>query len=211
MSTTVSAATVDACATPALRHRSRWLVRATITWNVVEAVVAVTAGLAAGSAALLGFGLDAAVEVSAAVVALWYLRGAGDERGRLAGRLIGLSFGALALWVTVEAGSDLLTAARPEASRLGIVLTAVSVVVMPVLAVAKRRTARALGSRALVAESAQTAVCAYLSAAVLTGLVLNAAFGWWWADPVAALVIAVVAAREGVEAWSDGVGEDGCC
>jgi divalent metal cation (Fe/Co/Zn/Cd) transporter len=207
----VSTATPVSGDATALRRRSRWLVRATISWNVVEAVVAVTAGLAAGSAALVGFGLDAAVEVSAAVVALWYLRGAGDERGRLAGRLIGASFGALALWVTVEAGSDLLTAARPEASRVGIALTGVSVVVMPVLAVAKRRTARALGSRALVAESAQTAVCAYLSAAVLGGLVLNAAFGWWWADPVAALVIAAVAVREGLEAWREGVGEDGCC
>lgn len=194
-----------------LRRRSRLLVGATVSWNVVEAGVALSAGAAAGSAALISFGLDAAVEVSAALVALWYLQGRGDARGRAAGRLIAASFWALALWVLVDAATDVVRQVRPESSLVGIGLTAASLAIMPVLARAKRRTARALGSRALESESAQTQICAYLSAAVLAGLVLNGAFGWWWADPAAAVVIGAVAAREGLAAWRGGFDEGGCC
>ncbi len=193
-----------------LRRRAQWLVRATIAWNAIEAVVAVSAGVAAGSAALLGFGLDSAVEVSAAIVALWYLRGADDSRGLMAGRLMGLSFWALAAWVTVDAVGALAAWTEPEHSAAGITMTALSLVVMPGLAMAKRRTGQALGSKALVSESNQTAVCAYLSAAVLIGLLLSG-IGWHWADPVAALVVAAIAAREGAEAWRGELGEGGCC
>lgn len=195
----------------ARRGRARLLVWATIAWNGVEAVIAIAAGAAAGSGALVGFGLDSTVEVSAAAVALWYLRGDGDDRGRIAGRAIGMSFWALAAWVAVHAVGDLVGGHRPETSVVGIVLTSLSVLVMPALAAAKRRNGVALGSSALVAESSQTLVCAYLSGAVLAGLVLNALLDWWWADPVAALVIAVVAAREGLEAWRGELLDDGGC
>lgn len=195
-----------------LRRRSRLLVWATIAWNVVEAVVAIGAGAAASSGALVSFGLDSTVEVSAALVALWYLRGEQDERGVLAGRLIGVSFWMLAAWVTFDAVGDLVTGDRPDVSTAGIALTASSVLIMPALASAKRRVGRALGSNALVAESAQTLVCAYLSVAVLAGLSMNAVMGWWWADPVAALVVAAIAVREGLEGWrGELLEEGGCC
>lgn len=204
-----SASSVDA---PALRRRARLLVWATIAWNTVEAVIAITAGTAASSGALVSFGLDSTIEVSAALVALWYLRGHEDERGQRAGRLIGVSFWALATWVTFDAVTDLISGDRPDTSTIGIALTAVSVIVMPVLAVAKRRTGERLDSHALVAESNETLVCAYLSVAVLIGLVLNATAGWWWADPVAALVVAAIAAHEGLEAWrGELLEEGGCC
>lgn len=195
-----------------LRRRSRLLVWATIAWNVVEAVVAIGAGAAASSGALVSFGLDSTVEVSAALVALWYLRGEQDERGVLAGRLIGVSFWMLAAWVTFDAVGDLVTGDRPDVSTAGIALTASSVLIMPALASAKRRVGRSLGSNALVAESAQTLVCAYLSVAVLAGLSMNAVMGWWWADPVAALVVAAIAVREGLEGWrGELLEEGGCC
>lgn len=198
--------------TSQLRRRARLLVWATIVWNAVEAVVAIGAGAAASSSALISFGLDSTVEVSAALVALWYLRGEDDERGGLAGRLIGLTFWALAAWVTFDAVTDLVNGDRPDASTVGIVLTAVSVVVMPTLALAKRRTGAALGSSTLVAESNETMVCAYLSVAVLIGLLANSIAGWWWADPIAALVVAAIAAREGLEAWrGELLEEGGCC
>ena len=197
--------------TSALRRRARVLVWATIAWNTVEAVIALTAGAAAGSGALVSFGLDSTIEVSAALVALWYLRGVDDERGDLAGRLIGVSFWALAAWVSVDAVTDLIAGDRPDTSTVGIALTAVSVVVMPALAVAKRRTGERLDSHALVSESNETLVCAYLSVAVLVGLVLNAVAGWWWADPAAALVVAAIAAHEGREAWRGELLEDGGC
>ena len=195
-----------------LRRRARLLVWATIAWNAVEAVVAIGAGAAASSGALVSFGLDSTVEVSAALVALWYLRGDSDERELRAGRLIALSFWALAAWVTFDATTDLLAGDRPDASTVGIVLTALSVVAMPALGFAKQRTGRALDSSALVAESNETLVCAYLSVAVLVGLVLNALFEWWWADPIAALVVAAIAAHEGLEAWrGELLEEGGCC
>ena len=196
----------------ALRGRARLLIAATMAWNCIEAVVALTAGSAAGSGALVSFGLDAVVEMSAAGVALWYLNGAAEQREATAGRLIGLSFGALAAWVGYHAVIDLAAGHRPDTSAIGIVLTTLSVLVMPALASKKRRTGDALSSKALVAESNQTMVCVYLSVAVLLGLGLNAAFGWWWADPTAALVVAAIAAREGRQAWrGELIGAGGCC
>jgi len=191
----------------ALERRARLLALATIGWNLVEAVVAITAGAVAGSSALIGFGLDSTVEVGAAAVALWYLAGVDEEREHRALRMIGVSFFALAAYIVFDAGRDLLTGADPDTSAVGIVLAALSLLVMPLLAAAKRRTGQRLGSRALVAESAETQLCAYLSAILLVGLVLRATVGWTWADPLAALGIAVLAAREGREAWK---GED-CC
>lgn len=179
----------------------------TIGWNSVEAVVAVSAGLIASSVALLGFGFDSTIETFAAAVVLWRLRGAGHAREERALRLIAASFFVLAAYVAGQSLYDLVTVARPEESLPGIVLTALSLVVMPVLAVAKRRAGERIASRALVADSAETLLCTYLSAVVLGGLALNAAFGWWWADPVAGLVIAYLAVREGREAWAG----DDCC
>ena len=179
----------------------------TVGWNAVEAVVAVAAGIAAGSAALVAFGLDSIVEVSAALVVLWQFLGVAEERERLALRLIGASFFLLAAYVAVSSLRDLISGSEPDASTVGIVLTSVSLVVMPVLAWAKRRAGEQIGSRTLVADSTQTRLCVYLSASTLAGLAANAAFGWWWADPIAALVIAAVALREGREAWHG----DTCC
>ena len=192
-----------------LHRRASVLVWATIAWNTVEAVVALTAGTSASSSALVSFGLDSTVEVSAALVALWYLRGDSEAREELAGRLIALSFWALAAWVGFDAVRDLVTADRPDTSTVGIVLTALSVIVMPALALAKRRTGTELGSNALVAESNETLVCAYLSMAVLAGLALNAVLAWWWADPIAALIVAAIATREGLEAWRGELLEEG--
>lgn len=190
----------------ALRRRARWLAVGTIAWNAIEAFVAITAGALAGSAALIGFGLDSSIEVGAAGVTLWYL--AGDEsRERRALRLIGTSFFALAAYVTFDAVRDLLTGDDADTSVAGIALAAASLVVMPALARAKRRTGMALGSRALVAEASETTLCAYLSGILLAGLVLRATAGWTWADPVAAIGIALLAAREGREAWRG----DTCC
>ncbi len=185
----------------ALQRRARFLVGATIAWNVVEVLVSLSAGHAANSSALIGFGLDAAVEVSAAVVALWYLAGTGHRRERVALRLIGASFFALAVYVSVDAVLALRSGAVAETSRVGIALTATSLVVMPVFARLKRVTGRRLRSSTLIAESNQTALCAYLSAIVLGGLVLRATVGWTWSDPLAALGVAALAVREGLNSW----------
>ena len=179
----------------------------TIVWMVVEALAGIGSGLAAGSAALVGFGLDSVVEVFAAVVVVWQLRGMGEERERGALRLIAVSFFLLAAYVGAESLRDLVLAHRPEASPAGIVLAAAAIVLMPLLARAKRRAGEELGSATVVAESSETRLCAYLSAALLVGLALNAALGWWWADPLAGLGIAAVAAREGLGAWRG----DQCC
>lgn len=174
----------------------------TIAWNVVEAIVALAAGSAADSSALIGFGLDSTIEVSSAAVVLWQFRSPIPEsRERLALRLIALSFFALAIWVAASALLDLAQRSAPEASVVGIVLAIVSLIVMPGLAVAKQRVGRAMGAATVLADSAQTWLCTSLSAVLLVGLGANALFGWWWADPVAGLVIAVVALREGREAW----------
>ncbi|BAL88533.1 putative cation efflux protein [Actinoplanes missouriensis 431] len=185
-----------------LNRRSLLLAYATAGYNLLEGVVAIAAGAAASSVALLGFGLDSFVEVSSALVVIWQFRSRMPEaRERLALRLIAVSFFALAAWVTIDAVRSLIAAEQPGAAPVGIAIAATSVVVMPLLVWAKRRTGRELGSATVVADSMQTMLCTYLSAIVLAGLLLNATLGWWWADPVAALVIAAVAAREGVQAW----------
>jgi divalent metal cation (Fe/Co/Zn/Cd) transporter len=185
-----------------LNRRSLHLAYATAGYNLLEGVVAVVAGAAASSTALIGFGLDSFIEVSSALVVIWQFRSRIPEsRERLALRLIALSFFALATWITVDAVRSLLGQGEAEPSPVGIGLAAVSVVVMPLLVWAKRRTGRELGSATVVADSTQTLLCTYLSAILLVGLGLNALLGWSWADPIAALVIAVVALREGVEAW----------
>ncbi|MBL8778322.1 MAG: cation transporter [Acidimicrobiales bacterium] len=195
-----------------LRRRGLWLAYATIGWNVIECVIAVAAGTAAGSIALIGFGLDSAVEVASASVIVWQFRaerrhGVDERREQIALRLIALSFFALAAYVTVQSAFDLFGAGEAGTSAVGIALAAISLLVMPALAVMKRRTGQALGSRTLIADAAETFLCTYLSAVLLVGLLLNATVGWWWADPLAALVIAGLALKEGREAWR---GED-CC
>ncbi|MCH7232673.1 cation transporter [Glycomyces sp. L485] len=194
-----------------LNTRSRRLAWATAGYNAVEGAIAIAAGAAASSTALIGFGLDSFVEVSSALVVIWQFRAAVPEsRERLALRLIAVSFFALAAWVTVDSVRSLLAGGAAEPSTVGIALAAVSVVVMPLLARAKRRTAAELGSATVAADAVQTLLCTYLSAVLLVGLALNALWGWSWADPVAALVIAAVALKEGVEAWR-GDHCDDCC
>ena len=191
-----------------LGRRARWLAAGSVGYNLVEGVVAVTAGLAAGSIALVGFGLDSAVEVSSGLVVLWQFSHAlPASRERRAQRLIALSFLALAAYVTVESVRSLLTGAEPDASPVGIGLAVASLLVMPWLSRAQRRTGRALHSAAVVADSTQTALCAWISLAVLVALVLNGALGWAWADPVAGLLIAAIALREARSTWRG----DGCC
>lgn len=175
---------------------------ATITYNVVEAVVAIAAGSVAGSFALIGFGLDSTVEVISAAAVGWQFSGRDHEaRERVALRIIAVSFFALAAYVGVEAVRALAGAAEPHHSTVGIALAAVSLAVMPGLSWIERRTGHELGSASVVADSKQTLICSYLSAVVLAGLVLNSTLGWWWADPLAALAIAGFAVREGWEAW----------
>jgi divalent metal cation (Fe/Co/Zn/Cd) transporter len=191
----------------------------TVGWNVVEGFIAIGAGVAAGSVALIGFGADSFVEVISGLVLVWRLRaelgGHRDEEAverveRRAERLVGVAFLLLAAYVAVQAAVDLASGERPDASPVGIVLTAVSLLVMLWLAGAKGRTGEALSSRALIADAKQTLACWSLSVVTLSGLVLNALLGWWWADPVAGLAIAVLLVREGVEALQgekDGAGE----
>ena len=191
-----------------LERRVRWIVTATIAYNVVEAVVAIAAGRAASSAALVGFGLDSVVEVlSAAAVAWQFAAPDPHRRERTALRLVAVSFFGLALFVAIDAVRTLLGATEPDRSPVGITLAAVSLAIMPFLSWAERRTGRELGSASAVADSKQTLICTYLSAVLLVGLVLNTTLGWSWADPLAALVIAGFAVREGVEAWRG----DACC
>ncbi len=191
-----------------LARRVRLLVAATITYNLVEAAVALVAGTAASSTALIGFGLDSLIEVSSAAAVAWQFAGDHHERReRVALRIIAVSFFALAAFVSFEAVRALLGGSEADPSRVGMVLAAVSLVIMPALSYAQRRTGRELGSRSAVADSKQTLLCTYLSAVLLVGLGVNALFGWSWADPVAALVIAAVAVKEGREAWRG----DTCC
>ena len=194
----MTSAAVAADRQAVLRRRIRVLVAATITYNVIEAVVALAAGTIASSVALIGFGLDSVIEVSSAAAVAWQFAGSDPQRReRVALRVIAWSFFALATYVTVEAARGLLGAGEVEHSPVGIVLVAISVVVMPFLSFAQRRAGRELGSATAVADSKQTLLCTYLSAAVLAGLVLNAVLGWWWADPVAGLVLAALAIKEG--------------
>jgi divalent metal cation (Fe/Co/Zn/Cd) transporter len=203
---TTSASVADRRAV--LRRRIRLLVAATITYNIVEAVVAIATGTVAGSVALIGFGLDSIVEVTSAAAIAWQFAAADPEhRERTALQIVAGSFFVLAAYVTVEAIRTLVTGDEPERSTVGIVLVALSVAVMPLLSWAQRRTGRELGSASAVADSKQTLLCTYLSAGVLVGLVLNAALGWWWADPLVALGLAVIAVREGRQALHG----DTCC
>jgi divalent metal cation (Fe/Co/Zn/Cd) transporter len=185
-----------------LGRRIRRLVAATISYNVVEAAVALTEGTRVTSTALIGFGLDSVIEVSSAAAVAWQFAGRDPKaREKTALWIIAFSFFGLALFVSVDAVRSLLGASQAQHSTIGIVLAAVSLAVMPALSFAQRRAGRELGSVSAVADSKQTQLCTYLSAVLLVGLVLNGLFGWSWADPVAALVIAAIALREGREAW----------
>lgn len=185
-----------------LKRRIRLLVWATIAYNLIEAVVALSEGARASSTALIGFGLDSVVEVAAAAAVAWQFAADDPERReKPALRFVAFSFFALAAYVGVQAVRSLLGFSEARHSPIGIALAGVSLVVMPALAWLQARAGREIGSRSVVADAHQTLLCSYLSAALLVGLVLNAAFGWWWADPLAALVIAGFAVREGLEAW----------
>ena len=193
---------LGAARTRVLRRRIRFIVAFTIAYNVIEAVIALTAGSIASSAALIGFGLDSIVEVlSAAAVAWQFAIPDPESREKTALRVIAVSFFGLAAYVTVDAALSLAGLREPEHSPVGIALAAVSLGVMPVVSWIERRAGRELGSASAVADSKQTLICTYLSAALLLGLLLNSLLGWAWADSVAALVIAGFAVREGVEAW----------
>lgn len=188
----------------ALRRRGLRLAYFTIVWDVVEAGVAVTAGLAAGSIALVSFGLDSSIEVFASGVVAWQLKDEGSSSRRsLALKLISGTFFALALYVGFESVKDLVTQDKPDGSMIGIVLNVVALAVMIPVARMKRRTGEELGNHVLIADSAETRLSNYLSVSVLMGLGLNAALGWWWADPVVALGVAALATRSGVEAWQE--------
>lgn len=194
--------TTDASRRVVLQRRIRAVVYVTIAYNVIEAIIALAAGTAASSAALIGFGLDSIVEVLSAAAVAWQFAAPDPERReRTALRVIAVSFFALAAWVSADAALSLAGLREPSPSPVGIALAAVSLVVMPVVSWIERRAGRELGSASAVADSKQTLICSYLSAALLVGLLLNALFGWAWADAVAALVIAGFAVREGVEAW----------
>lgn len=217
--------TLDAVATaPAARNsaradlvrRGRMLAWLTIGWNGIEGIVAVVFGILAGSIALIGFGVDSYVEVISGAVIVWRL--AKEDRGdhlsaaaeRRAVRIIAVTFLLLAFGVAAESIRTLVTAARPDESLPGIILAGISLIVMPLLARAKRRVGQQMGSRALVADATETVLCVWLSAILLGGLGLNALLGWWWADPLAALGVVYVAAREGLEHWrADDL--DVCC
>ncbi|KRB48377.1 hypothetical protein ASG96_15530 [Terrabacter sp. Soil810] len=192
----------------ALVRRARLLAGASVAYNVVEAVVAIGSGRIADSTALVGFGLDSTVEVMSGLVILWQFgHPVPEEREHLARRLIAVSFFALAAYVTVESVRAVVTREQSDTSVVGIALAALSLAVMPLLSHWQRRTGRELGSGAVVADGTQTLLCTYLSAVLLVGLLANALLGWWWLDPVAALVIAAVAVREGRSNWRG----DACC
>ena len=181
-------------------RRGRRLEYLTVGWNSLEALIAIGAGILAGSIALVGFGFDSVIESLSGAILLWRLFG-GEHREQPALKLVGASFLILAAYVAFDAGKSLLLREAPEASYVGIGLAFLSLIVMPVLARAKRRVAAKLQSRALAADSRQTDICAYLSAILLGGLALNALVGWWWADPVAALVMLPIIVKEGIEAF----------
>jgi divalent metal cation (Fe/Co/Zn/Cd) transporter len=190
--------------------RAKLLAWLGIAWHAIEALIAIAAGVAAGSIALVGFGADSVVEGIAGVVILWRFaerRSQSERAERRAQQLIGVSFLAIAVYVTVEAVRTLIVADHPDPSWIGIGLAAVTLAVMPALAAAKARVGERLGSSATKSEGRQNLLCAYLSAGLLTGLGANALLGWWWADPVTALLIAAVAVNEGREAWRG----EACC
>jgi divalent metal cation (Fe/Co/Zn/Cd) transporter len=197
-------------------QRARLLNRISIAYNLTEAGVALAAGIIAASVSLVGFGLDSVIEVSASAIVAWRLAaerhdGCTQHSDRVATKAIAVSFAALAAYVGVEAVRQLAGREAPDGSVVGIVLTALSVLVMPWLAQAKRRLAPILGSRAQHAEAQQTSLCALMSGVVLVGLVANATLGWWWADPLAALGIAALAGTEAVRTWRAESLADTCC
>lgn len=180
--------------------RGRRLEYFTVAYNALEGLVAIAAGLMAGSISLVGFGLDSAIEVTSGAALLWRLRHDGrDGAERRALRIVGWCFAALSLYVAYESAAALILHKAPEKSIAGIAVAAASVVVMPLLGRAKRRVASGIGSAAMMADSRQADLCAYLSAIVLAGLLLNAALGWWWADPVAGLAMVPIIVKEGVD------------
>lgn len=204
----MTAAVISPERTAVLRRRIRIVVAITITWNVIEAIVALIAGSAASSAALIGFGLDSIVEVlSAAAVAWQFAAPDPEKREKTTLRIIAVSFFALAAYVSMDAVLSLTGLREAEHSPVGIAIAGLSLAVMPYLSWLERRTGRELGSASAVADSKQTLICTYLSAALLVGLLLNSLLGWAWSDSVAALVIATFAVREGLEAWKG----DACC
>ena len=196
-----------------LQHRARLLAWGGNAWHLAEFAIAIAAGFAAGSVALIGFGLDSLIELAAGTVIVWLFTGRrlhdAEAAERRAQRLIAVSFFVLAAYIAVESVRDLLGGSHPESSWVGIGLAAVTAPTMPLLARAKRQVGRQLGSRATEHEGGQNQLCAYLAVALLVGLLANALWGWWWADPGAALVIAAVAAWEGLESWR-GEGCDDC-
>jgi divalent metal cation (Fe/Co/Zn/Cd) transporter len=188
----------------ALERRARLLAWVGNGWHVIEFAIALAAGIAAGSIALVGFGIDSVIEALAGGVIVWLFtggRGASHAAERRAQQLIAASYAILVAYIGVEATRDLFGSHHPEASWVGIGLAAFTAPTMPLLARAKRNVGRKLNSSATVSEASQNMICAYLSIALLVGLLANALFGWWWADPAAALLIAAVAAREGIESW----------
>jgi divalent metal cation (Fe/Co/Zn/Cd) transporter len=206
--------TVDARTT--LVRRGLWLNYATLSYNIVEAGVSLAAGVLAGSVALVGFGFDSVIEVIASGAAQWRLRAdiSPERRARVervSHRVIGWCFVALGAYVAFESVESLITKSRPDRTFLGIAVLAASAVVMPVLARAKRKVARALASRSLGSEAAQTSLCAYLSVIALAGVALNALLGWWWADPLAALAMVPIIGTEALEGIRRRRAADPCC
>ena len=199
---------LDAEARARLGRRAKLLAGLSVAYNVIEGIVAIAAGAAAGSIALVGFGLDSFVEVSSGLIILWqFSHRLPETRERQALRLLAYSFFVLAAYVGFESARALLFGSDADPSNVGIGLAIASLIIMPAISVAQRRTGRALGSNAVVADGTQTLLCTYLSAVLLVGLLLNSTLGWSWADPIAGLFIAAVAAREGLQAWKG----EGCC
>ena len=195
-----------------LVQRGRYLEYFTIGYNSLEGLIAIVAGLIAGSIALVGFGFDSLIEVTSGFTLLWRLRADVDEERReraeaISLRIVGVCFIVLAIYVSYDSIKSLIGREAPEESLVGIVLAAVSLIVMPLLVRAKRKVARGINSGAMMADSKQTELCTYLSAILLVGLVLNALFGWWWADPVAALIMVPIIVKEGIE----GLRGETCC
>jgi divalent metal cation (Fe/Co/Zn/Cd) transporter len=211
---TTSRPPLDPAELARLQRRARLLAWGGNAWHVAEFAIALAAGIAASSIALIGFGVDSLIEVLAGGVVVWLFTGnriGSRTAERRAQQAICISFGLLAVYVTVEALRTLAAGHHPDASWVGIGLAAFTAVTMPLLARTKRRVGHALGSSATVSEARQTSLCAYLSVALLVGLGANAVLGLWWADPLAALVIAAIAAREGVQSWRGEACADGCC
>jgi divalent metal cation (Fe/Co/Zn/Cd) transporter len=211
---TTSRPRLDPAERARLQRRARLLAWGGNAWHVAEFAIALGAGLAAGSIALIGFGVDSLIEVLAGGVVVWLFTGnriGSHTAERRAQQAISISFGLLAAYIAIESLRTLAAGHHPDASWVGIALAAFTAVTMPLLARAKRRVGHALGSSATVSEAKQTSLCAYLSVALLVGLGANAVFGLWWADPGAALVIAAIAAREGIQSWRGEACADGCC